>query len=141
MKFVYLESSVVLAWLLDEPHAIDVMRFSAADRIVMSELTLTEVRRGLARMFSGNSNPTQHRKLLQMLDQAAEAWEPLAITADILLRAGESFPVEPVRTLDAIHLASALELRRIYPELQVLSLDKRIIVNARELGFVVKPKD
>ena len=49
----------------------------------------------------------------------------MAVTDGVLARAGSPFPVEPVRTLDAIHLATALELATAFPDLRVLSFDRR----------------
>ncbi|MBI3795873.1 MAG: hypothetical protein HY268_02755 [Deltaproteobacteria bacterium] len=48
-------------------------------------------------------------------------------------------PLEPVRTLDAIHLASALFLRESFPDLLILSTDERVRHNALPLGFDVLP--
>jgi hypothetical protein len=53
-------------------------------------------------------------------------------------RAEDPFPSEPVRTLDAIHLASALFLRQAFPDLTVLSADDRVRANAAQLGFDVE---
>lgn len=41
-------------------------------------------------------------------------------------RSAESFPIEPVRSLDAIHLATALQFLEVYPSLEFLTLDERI---------------
>jgi len=49
------------------------------------------------------------------------------------------FPVEPIRTLDAIHLASAILARAAVPDLALLSLDERVRANGRALGFTVLP--
>jgi len=49
--------------------------------------------------------------------------------------AGRPFPVEPLRTLDALHLASALLFMQVYPELQILTYDRRIAENAQALGI------
>lgn len=43
--------------------------------------------------------------------------------------------VEPVRSLNAVHLASAIELLAAYPDLMVLSFDDRIIANLEPLGL------
>ena len=51
------------------------------------------------------------------------------------------FPGEPIRALDAIHLATALVIRDIYPDLRVLSLDQRVRQNAAALGFEVVPAE
>ena len=49
------------------------------------------------------------------------------------------FPKEPVRTLDAIHLCTAMRLRPDLPALTVLTLDVRVRENALALGFQVIP--
>ncbi len=50
-------------------------------------------------------------------------------------RASLAFPIEPIRSLDALHLASAAELRQAIPGLSILSLDRRIVDNAKALVF------
>jgi hypothetical protein len=42
---------------------------------------------------------------------------------------------EPVRNLDAVHIATALEVQELYPDLEVLSLDQRILDNLVPLGL------
>ncbi len=54
-------------------------------------------------------------------------------------RAGQAFPKEPVRALDAIHLATALLVGAEQPDLVMLSLDPRVRRNAEALGFRVLP--
>jgi hypothetical protein len=64
----------------------------------------------------------------------------LSISGDVVERARQPFPGDPVRTLDAIHLASALVARSAAPGLEVLSLDDRIRATAKKLGFSVQPE-
>jgi hypothetical protein len=59
----------------------------------------------------------------------------MSLTADVLTRAGQAFPIEPVRTLDAIHLATALAFAEALPDLRMLTLDRRILDNAAALGL------
>jgi hypothetical protein len=59
------------------------------------------------------------------------------VTDDVLMRAGRPFPIEPIRTLDAIHLAT-LELLGETPQLvTVITRDDRVARNARALGYAV----
>jgi hypothetical protein len=51
-----------------------------------------------------------------------------------------SFPSEPVRTFDAIHLASALAVRSTVPSVEPLSLDDRIRRAGEQLGFRLQPR-
>jgi predicted nucleic acid-binding protein len=55
-------------------------------------------------------------------------------------RARLPFPHEPIRTSDALHIASALFGRGAIPDLALLTLDERIRTAARELGFKILPK-
>jgi hypothetical protein len=61
------------------------------------------------------------------------------VTKRHLERARRPFPREPVRTLDALHLACLLSLRDELPEIAVVSLDGRIRTNADALGFDLRP--
>ena len=45
------------------------------------------------------------------------------------------FPVEPVRSLDAIHLSTALEYKKLYPELKMLTTDVRLKQNTALLDL------
>jgi predicted nucleic acid-binding protein len=63
----------------------------------------------------------------------------LQIGPEIVERARQTFPGEPIRTLDAIHLASALVARATLPGLALLSLDDRIRRAAAQLGLRVRP--
>ena len=65
----------------------------------------------------------------------------LAIDSEVATRSRQAFPREPVRSLDAIHLSTALVARNLVTELQVLSLDERIRDNAAALGFDIAPAD
>ncbi|TVR90853.1 MAG: hypothetical protein EA428_07160 [Spirochaetaceae bacterium] len=56
------------------------------------------------------------------------------MTPEIQRRAAESFPVEPLRSLDALHLATALSFLELYSDLRVLSFDTRILDNLGALG-------
>jgi predicted nucleic acid-binding protein len=83
----------------------------------------------------GRITAAQSADVLAVFAQAASTWAILEISEEIARRAEDGFPDEPVRTLDAIHLASALFLRQSFPDLVVLSADERVRTNAALLGF------
>lgn len=138
---LYAESSAVLAWLLGEPDATEAREaLAAAEIVVVSELTLVECDRVLIRStatgrLSEGATADRHARL----EEAAGHWVVLALDEPVLERARRAFPAEPVRTLDALHLASALEARRAVPELGMLSLDDRVRASAADLGFDLLP--
>ncbi|MGH7266990.1 MAG: hypothetical protein ACREMB_19385, partial [Candidatus Rokuibacteriota bacterium] len=63
----------------------------------------------------------------------------LHLDAEVIARARRPFPREPVRTLDALHLATALAARIAVGGLALVSLDQRIRTAGRELGFELLP--
>jgi len=139
---LYAESSAVLAWLLDESSASEVRRLLVdADIIVASDLTLIECDRVLLRAVSqGELTEADAADRRAHLANAAAHWHILRIAAEIVDRARQPFPEEPIRTLDAIHLASALTARAAIAELKLLSLDDRVRKSAKKLGLQLLPE-
>lgn len=138
---VYAESSAVLRWLFNEDLGDDVFAFLRdADKVVCSRLTLVESRRVIRRAtLEQRISEVEQGEALAVLAQAAARWAVLEMSVTVAQRAEAAFPVEPVRTLDAIHLASALVVREAVADLVVLSTDQRVRENARRLGFAVLP--
>ena len=71
---------------------------------------------------------------------ASAHWTLCPMNAEIVESARRRFPREPIRSLDAIHIATAVHLRSMAPDLRVLSFDDRVLSNCHELGFEVLPK-
>jgi len=138
---VYAESSAVLGWLLDEDSAPEVRRvLAAADFIIASDLTLIECDRVLLRAASlGELTEAETADRRAHLVAAASHWHVLRIAPEIVDRARQPFPGEPIRSLDAIHLASALAARAASAGLGLLSLDDRIRRAGTRLGLQVLP--
>ncbi len=134
---VYAESSAVLAWILGEPSAGGVRKLLVgADRVVTSALTATECGRAIVRAGrEGRLSEAEELAALRLLDVAERNWDVHAITDRVLARARAAFPVEPVRTLDGLHLATALVLQDGLGRLTMVSFDDRIRANAERLGL------
>lgn len=138
---LYADSSAVLAWLLGEPHGQAVQHLlEDARMVVASDLTIVECDRTLIRArVAGDLSETQTGKLREGLARTAAGWHRLRLDRAVLERARHPFPREPLRTLDALHLASALVVREALPDLALLSLDRRIRAAGAELGLAVAP--
>jgi hypothetical protein len=126
---------------MGEARAADVKRaLDSAEAVMASELTVIEcervVVRGLALGNLSEADASGRRATLQSL---ISGWTQLRMDGEILERAKRAFPDEPVRTLDALHLSSALITRFSVPGLVFLSLDERLRRNARQLGFGLLP--
>ena len=137
MSTIYLETSALLHWLLGQSRGEQFRRaLTQARMVVTSELTFAETERVLTRIqHAGTLREGDARKLRGLLRKTGSAWARMTVSANVLDRAKRSFPLEPVRTLDAIHLATALEFASVYPDISVLSDDRRILDNAEALGI------
>ncbi|MBT9588684.1 type II toxin-antitoxin system VapC family toxin [bacterium] len=138
---LYAESSAVLTWLLDEPRGPEVnVHLRSASVVVASRLTLAECHRALVRrVVQGAMTDLEAGDLRARLGETMARWTLVEVDSVVLDRAGQGFPVEPMRTLDAVHLATALGVSLLVPALRLLSLDRRVCDCARALGFVVVP--
>jgi len=137
---LYAESSAVLAWLLDEPESAAVRDLLGNATVVASELTLIECDRALLRGAAlGHLKEADAAERHAHLASTAAHWHLFRLTPDVVTRARQRFPAEPIRTLDAVHLASALAARSAIPGLEILSLDDRIRRAGAQLGFAVQP--
>lgn len=127
----YLDSSVVLAELfLEERRPIE--QFWSGS-LVTSRLLEYEVWTKVHARQLGESRAEEVRFLLERLSI-------LDMDPPILARALEPFP-RPIRTLDAIHLASADFLRGQGQEVSIATYDARMGEVALEMGFELYPLD
>ncbi len=138
---LYAESSAVLAWLLDEPTAPSVREALAGAEVVFaSDLTLLECDRAVIRLANTRRvREAQAADEKARLARVATHWMLLSLSADIIERARRPFPVEPIRTLDALHVASGLVARLTVPDIAFLTLDRRVRACAEQLGFLLVP--
>lgn len=132
---IYIETSALLAALLEHDAAAE-QSLAAPGRRVTSMLTLAEANRAVVRArATGRLTVEQERQAIRALRTWAARCDVVSITDAVLERAGRPFPHEPVRTLDAIHSATA-ELLGEPPQLvTVLTRDARVRSNANALGY------
>jgi len=140
---LYAESSAVLAWLLGEDAGSTVRKvLTGADLVVSSDLTLIECDRALHRAASlGGLTEAEVADRRALLAAAAAHWHMLRTGPEVVERARQPFPGGPIRTFDAIHVASALVARSAVAGLELLALDDRIRDVARRVGLAVQPVD
>jgi predicted nucleic acid-binding protein len=136
--FRYVETSALLAALLEQDAAArNALR--GKHRRIASALTFAEASRALVRArVTQRLTPADERTGLRWLQAFRRRCDVVAITDAVLARAGRPFPVEPIRTLDALHLATA-ELLGEPPQLvTIVTRDSRVADNARALGYMVE---
>ena len=137
MSVLYIETSAILSWLFGEPDSHEVIdTMNKCETVLSSVLSLVETERALIRAETeGIINAGEHQRLKGIFAKHSISWVYLEINSSVRNRAAQPFPVEPIRTLDAIHLSTAVEFIQIYPDLVVLSFDKRIVDNIGPLGL------
>jgi predicted nucleic acid-binding protein len=133
-----METSALLAALLEhDPSALKTLRARA--RYVTSALTLAEAGRAVVRArVAGRLSADDERAALRALRTFARRCFIVDVTADILARVARPFPVEPIRTLDALHLATAEVLDDSPQLVTIVTRDQRVRDNATALGYVVE---
>jgi hypothetical protein len=106
---------------------------------VTSTLTLAEAARAIIRgRATGRLNESQARAATRALDVFARRCDLVAVTDAVLARVGRPFPLEPIRTLHAMHLATAEELGEPPVLVTIVTRDARVRDNARALGYSVE---
>jgi len=134
----YIESSALVAALVDGDEAAHTS-IDADGVCVTSELTLAEARRTITRRRVGRAiSPEREREVHLLIDAFEQQCDVIRVTSSILARVGRLFPSEPVRPLDAIHLASIESLDEDPHHVIVVTRDTRIEANARAMGYVVE---
>lgn len=134
---LYVESSAIAARLLgQEKGAVVEDLLERAENVFSSELLLVECDRALVRAeSSGILSAAQAGSRRAALNLESAYWTLIRVEGEVLERARRAFPLEPVRTLDALHLATLLVVRSIFADAELLSFDDRVRENAKALGF------
>jgi predicted nucleic acid-binding protein len=111
-----------------------------AELVLTSCLTLIECDRVLLRAVDMNLVAEAEAAARRAsLARAADHWVVFDLDGEVVERARRRFPAEPIRSLDAIHLATAVLARSLVPDLTLLSLDERVRRSAEQTGFPVLP--
>jgi len=130
-ELVYLDSSALVKLVVREPESHDLRAFLGENpAAVSSALAVTEVRRAIGRLSPRRSLSDRARLVL-------DGVALLEMELEILEKAASLLPAE-LRTLDAIHIASALSLGTDL--LAFVSYDDRQRNAARKAGLpLVQP--
>lgn len=134
----YVESSALVAALLE--HDADALRsLRARSRRVTSALTIAEAARAIIRARTGERlSADAERAAVRALRRFERRCFVVAVTDDVLARVGRPFPVEPVRTLDAVHVATIESLGEPPQLVSIVTRDHRVRENAKALGYSVE---
>ena len=134
----YVESSALVAALLEHDTAV-MKPQPIGTHHVTSALTLAEAGRAIIRArASGRLTAAEEQEAVRALRGFERRCFILNVDDAVLARVRRPFPVEPIRTLDAVHLAT-MELLGEPPQLvTVVSRDARVRDNAEAMGYAVE---
>jgi predicted nucleic acid-binding protein len=112
-------------------------QWGAVQRAYSSELIRLECLRTIDRArllgkFPDSEIADRRAAVLEVLT----GFDIVPIDEDIPARASDAFPTS-LGTLDAIHLASALRVRAVVPDLRLATHDGELAIAARALGYEV----
>jgi len=133
----YVDTSVVLRFILNSDKSL--MKAFDFPRTTVSELFFIEFRRTLERLRLTNAlNDAQFSEAARRFFELHPSFEVWNLTPAIKQRAAGSFPTV-VGTLDALHIATALEIAAEsgVSELNLFSFDRQMNICAASLGFKV----
>jgi predicted nucleic acid-binding protein len=129
----YVDTSVLLRVILGEPGVLP--EWSTLDAIITSELTRVEALRTIDRARLALQLPDEDVALRREgVFAVLRACSIARVDAAVLARAAEPFPTA-LRTLAAIHLATALLVRAKHEHLVFATHDRQQAVAARAVGF------
>ena len=134
----YIESSALVAALLEhDAEALESLR--AKSRRVTSALTFAEAARAIVRARRGERLTLDaERAVVRALRRFERRCYVVSVTDEVLERVRRPFPVEPLRTLDAVHIATVESLGEPPQLMSVVTRDQRVRENAEALGYAVE---
>ena len=133
----YIESSALVAALLERDAGARSAVRSKGHRVT-SALTLAETARAILRArVTGRLTAEQEHAAVQALRRFERRCYVVAVTDAVLARVRRPFAIEPIRTLDAVHLATAELLAETPALTTIVTRDGRVRENAEALGYSV----
>jgi uncharacterized protein len=124
-RFTYVDSSAIVKLAVAEPESKALRRHLSSKPLVTSALARTEVARALLPL-----GPDAVRRGNEVLRRV----QPLRVNDRVLAEAGTLQPAE-LRSLDAIHIASAKQLGESLR--RIVTYDARMADAARMMGWSV----
>jgi predicted nucleic acid-binding protein len=134
----YIESSALVAALLESDTTV-IKKVARGTLQVTSALTLAEAGRAVIRArATGRLTAEEEQAAVRALRTFERRCFVLDVDRAVLNRVRRPFPFEPIRTLDAVHLATAELLGEAPPLVTIVTRDDRVRKNAEALGYVVE---
>ena len=139
--WTYFDTRALVKRYVDEPGRREVLRLLRRNECVTSAVLPVELRSGLRRRVAeGSIDAARLPAILKHVAVDRPYWTLVEVGIDVLAGAETLVAAHPIRTLDAIHVASAqlFATRMSMPGLTFVSADKRQTETAVAVGLVVR---
>jgi predicted nucleic acid-binding protein len=138
--WAYFDGSALIKLYVQESGRPEVLRLLRRHAVVASALLPIEVRGALRRRAAEDSiENSRLPAALQQMTADRMQWNLLTVSKEVLARAERIVATHGVRTLDAIHIASAQEFEaRLRAEVPFVSADRRQTEAAGAAGLLVR---
>jgi predicted nucleic acid-binding protein len=130
---LYLDTSALVKLYVEEPGSDEVgARVERASAVVTARIAYAEARAAFARhRREGGLTGAELRRVVQQLDHEWSTYGIVDAGENVVRGTGALAERHALRGFDALHLASALELRRAGGEIAFMSFDARLTNAAR----------
>jgi len=137
--WAYVDTSLLVKRYVGEEGSARARALLRRHRVLSSALLPVEALAAIGRRRSaGDLSDRDFTGILAALQRDRQRWELVELTSQVLGRAEQLLHTERVRTLDALHIASALEVEgAIGEKLPFLTSDTRQRVAAARAGLQV----
>jgi predicted nucleic acid-binding protein len=139
--WTYFDTSALAKRYVDEPGRREVLRLLRQNECVTSAVLPVELRRSLRRRVAdGSIDAARLPAILKQVAVDRAYWTLIEVGIAVLAGAETLVAAHPIRTLDAIHVASAqlFAARASTPGLTFVSADKRQTETARAVGLIAR---
>lgn len=141
MSWAYFDTSALIKRYVDEEGRREVLQLLRRHQCVTSAVLSVELRSALRRRVTdGSLDARRVPEILKRFAADREFWALIGVTSEVLQAAEKLVAAHPLRTLDAIHVASA-ELfadRLATPDVTFVSADARQIAVAAIVGMATE---
>jgi predicted nucleic acid-binding protein len=137
--WTYFDTSALVKRYVDEPGRREVLQLLRRNECVTSAVLPVELRSGLRRRVAeGSLDAARLPAILKHVAADRPYWTLIEVGTDVLAGAETLVATHPIRTLDALHVASAqlFAARVSMPGLTFVSADKRQTETAVAVGLV-----
>jgi predicted nucleic acid-binding protein len=138
VAYAYFDTSALVKRYVDEPGSLEIRRLLRARRVMSSALLRVEVLSALRRRRDeAVLSARAFARLLRRVEADDASWQLVPVSDEIVAAARSRVLQQSLRTLDAIHLASAEALHREGLRIPFVTADVGQVDAGRAIGLDV----